>query len=150
MHTLTIAQIFNDFDLYQAQYQNILQDPQQYYIPVQAATLEIWPFPKKNLYLGDLLQLWFNQTWLINQVSESKHAIETQHNWFAKTSVQQHIYAFAISGNVVLGKTYLACWSVEQQCIISLEIEQSLKYVWTYQLLQKPHQTLRVEHANGV
>ena len=149
MHTLTIAQIFKNFDFYQTQYQTILDDPQQYYIPVQDATLEIWPFSKKNLYLGDLLQLWLHKTWLINQAIDAKHAIASQHDWFARTSLQQEVYAFAISGNAILGKTYLKCWSVEQQKIISLEIEQSLKYLWTYQLLQKPNQPVYFQQIKG-
>ena len=43
MQTLTIAQIFSQIDLYQAQYLDILQDPRQYSILVEDATLSIWP-----------------------------------------------------------------------------------------------------------
>ena len=66
MNTLTISQIFENFSFYQENYLSILQDSEQYFIQVEQAYLDVWPFTEKKLYLGDLLQLWFSEKWLIN------------------------------------------------------------------------------------
>lgn len=60
MKTLTVASIFSNFDFYQRNYLNILNQPESYYTPVEDAWIDAFPFKKQDLYLGDLLQLWFS------------------------------------------------------------------------------------------
>ena len=65
MQTLTIAEIFSDFSFYQDHYLSIIAQPEQYFTPVQGVFIQVWPVGTQPLYLGDLLQLWFSEKWLI-------------------------------------------------------------------------------------
>ena len=65
MNTLSIPQIFSQLAYYQENYLQIIADPAQYYIPVKDAHITLWPLAQKSLYLGDLLQLWFAEKWLV-------------------------------------------------------------------------------------
>jgi hypothetical protein len=66
MKTLTIASIFSNFDFYQQNYLNVLTQSESYYTPVEDAWIDAYPFKKQNLYLGDLLQLWFSSKWNVH------------------------------------------------------------------------------------
>ena len=52
---------------YQDHYLDIIQDSAQYFTPVAGAEIRLWPLATKQLYLGDLLQLWFAEKWLVEQ-----------------------------------------------------------------------------------
>ena len=56
MNTLTIAHLFLNLQSYKDQYLTILENPEQYFVPVADAYINIWPVGKEQLYLGDLLQ----------------------------------------------------------------------------------------------
>ena len=66
MNTLTISDIFANLADYQDQYLSIISNPEQYYTPVESAYIDVWPVGCTDLYLGDLLQLWFSERWLVN------------------------------------------------------------------------------------
>jgi hypothetical protein len=66
MNTLTISDIFANLADYQDQYLSIISNPEQYYTPVESAYIDVWPVGYTGLYLGDLLQLWFSERWLVN------------------------------------------------------------------------------------
>ena len=88
MNTLNISDIFSQFSYYQEHYLSILSTPEQYYTAVEGAYIHVWPLAPQDLYLGDLLQLWFSEKWLINtpcrllnsssQVSSSSNTQATQ------------------------------------------------------------------------
>ena len=112
MNTLTISQIFENFLFYQENYLSILQDSEQYFIQVEQAYLDVWPFTEKKLYLGDLLQLWFSEKWLINtpcrllnsssQVSSSSDTQATQ----KPVQRTQDFYLFQLSGSTLSGSNH--------------------------------------------
>ena len=66
MNTLTISDIFANLADYQDQYLFIISNPEQYYTPVELAYIDVWPVGYTDLYVGDLLQLWFSERWLVN------------------------------------------------------------------------------------
>ena len=65
MKTLCIQSIFSNFSFYQQNYLQIIQNPEQYYIAVENACVNTFPFRQQVLFLGDLLQLWFGHKWKI-------------------------------------------------------------------------------------
>ena len=67
MNTLTIPQIFSQLSFYQDHYLEIIQDSAQYFTLVAGAEIRLWPLATKQLYLGDLLQLWFAEKWLVEK-----------------------------------------------------------------------------------
>ena len=57
MNTLTISQIFSNLSFYKDQYLNIIQSADLYFTEVEGAFVDLFPFKKQQLFLGDLLQL---------------------------------------------------------------------------------------------
>ena len=49
MNTLTISQIFENLSFYQDNYLSILQNPEQYYVEVEHASIDVWPFSEKKI-----------------------------------------------------------------------------------------------------
>ncbi|RSO60666.1 hypothetical protein EA756_00810 [Acinetobacter lactucae] len=119
MNTLTIASIFSNFDFYQHNYLNILNQSESYYTPVEGAWINAYPFKKQNLYLGDLLQLWFSSKW---NVHNSLKVLKSSHQLNSSKS----LYIFQVEGELLFGKNKVLAWSVEHQEIIELQ----LKNVW--------------------
>ncbi|GAM29664.1 hypothetical protein P23_0158 [Acinetobacter calcoaceticus] len=119
MKTLTIASIFSNFDFYQRNYLNILSRTESYYTPVEGASIDVYPFKKKDLYLGDLLQLWFSSKWNVHsslKVLKSSKLL----NPF------KPLYIFQLEGELLLGKNKVLAWSTEHQEVIELQ----LKNIW--------------------
>lgn len=119
MKTLTIASIFSNFDFYQYNYLNILNQSESYYTPVESAWINTYPFKKQNLYLGDLLQLWFSSKWNVHnslKILKSSKLLNSS----------ESLYIFQLEGELLLGKNKVLAWSVEHQEIIELQ----LKNIW--------------------
>ena len=131
MNTLTVRDIFQNFSFYQQHYHSILADPQQYQTIVENAVLDVWPFSSKNLYLGDLLQLWFSQKWLINQPCHIAHNQAIQ-DLLEPLFQRDDLYLYELHGNAFLGKAVAKVWSVSEQREIDLILESSLQYYSTY------------------
>ncbi|QXA08098.1 hypothetical protein I6L27_00715 [Acinetobacter pittii] len=119
MNTLTIASIFSNFDFYQHNYLNILNQSESYYTPVEGAWINAYPFKKQELYLGDLLQLWFSSKW---NVHNSLKVLKSSHQLNSSKS----LYIFQVEGELLFGKNKVLAWSVEHQEIIELQ----LKNIW--------------------
>ena len=131
MNTLKISDIFENFSFYQHNYQTILSQADQYQTRIVDAQLNIWPFSSKQLYLGDLLQLWFSQKWLVNQLC----CLSTQQqfsNLLAPLVQRNDLYLYHLEGNAVLGKAVAQVWSVSEQRSIEVILESSLQYYFTY------------------
>lgn len=119
MNTLTITSIFSNFDFYQHNYLNILNQSESYYTPVEGAWINAYPFKKQDLYLGDLLQLWFSSKWNVHnslKVLKSSHPLNSS----------KSLYIFQVEGELLFGKNKVLAWSVEHQEIIELQ----LKNIW--------------------
>ena len=137
MSTLTISQIFENFSFYQENYLSILQNPEQYYLQVQHAHLNVWPFSEKKLYLGDLLQLWLSEKWLIESdcrlLSNSDIKIKPQ-------TVQrtQDLYLFQLSGSTLSGSNHAQVWSISEQKILYLSLDSVFKYYCYFESIERP------------
>lgn len=119
MNTLTNTSIFSNFDFYQHNYLNILNQSEFYYTPVDGAWINAYPFKKQDLYLGDLLQLWFSSKW---NVHNSLKVLKSSH----QLNSSKDLYIFQLEGELLLGKNKVLAWSVEHQEIIELQ----LKNIW--------------------
>lgn len=136
MHTLTVADIFKNLAFYQAQYQSILHHPEQYQILVQDAVLDIWPITTKKLYLGDLLQLWFSQKWLIN-INYTYLQDKTLFPQLFNSKIQKEdLYLCEIYGNVILGISHAKVWSLSEQRLFDVVLEGSLQYYCSYKTIK--------------
>ncbi|MDD9318007.1 hypothetical protein [Acinetobacter lactucae] len=119
MNTLTITSIFSYFDFYQYNYLNILNQSESYYTSVEGAWINAYPFKKQELYLGDLLQLWFSTKWNAHnslKVLKSSKLLNSS----------KDLYIFQLEGELLLGKNKVLAWSAEHQEIIELQ----LKNIW--------------------
>jgi hypothetical protein len=119
MKTLTIASIFSNFDFYQSNYLNILSQSESYYTLVEGAWINAYPFKKQELYLGDLLQLWFSTKWNVH------HSLKVLKSSKPLNS-SKDLYIFQLEGELLLGKNKVLAWSDEHQEIIELQ----LKNIW--------------------
>lgn len=119
MKTLTVASIFSNFDFYQRNYLNILSQPESYYTPVEGASIDTYPFKKQDLYLGDLLQLWFSSKWNVHSSLKVLKSSKLLNPYKA-------LYIFQLEGELLLGKNKVLAWSVEHQEVVELQ----LKNIW--------------------
>src|SRR5690606_21335375 len=108
MNTLSIPQIFSQLTYYQENYLQIIADPAQYYIPVTDAHIKLWPLAQQSLYLGDLLQLWFEDKWLV--VTEREFSFEVFLNADYLKEQSRVLYIYASSGNLLTGTDLSEAW----------------------------------------
>lgn len=137
MNTLTISQIFENLSFYQDNYLSILKNPEQYYLEVKQAYLDVWPFAEKKLCLGDLLQLWFSEKWLINsncRVLSNTHDTTSE----KKQLRQQDLYLFQLSGSTLSGSNHAQVWSVSEQEIIYVTLDSVFKYYCYFESIERP------------
>lgn len=132
MHSLSISQIFAQFSYYQAHYAQIIADPARYHIAVEDAYLEVYPFGRIALQLGDVLQLWLSQHWTVSPshdlISPPQYAVDGQN--------QQFIYQ--IRANLFTGQHQARLWDQRRFESQSTKIDSLLKYCLTYYLRNKP------------
>ncbi|MFW1943647.1 hypothetical protein ACG93R_09055 [Acinetobacter guillouiae] len=144
MNTLTISQIFENFSFYQDNYLSILQDSDQYFIQVEQAYLDVWPFTEKKLYLGDLLQLWFSEKWLINTpcrlLNSSSQISSSSDTQVTKKPVQrtQDFYLFQLSGSTLSGSNHAQIWSVSEQKVLYVSLDRIFKYYCYFESIERP------------
>lgn len=134
MNTLNISQIFSQLSFYQDHYLDIIQDASQYFTPVADAEIRLWPLATKQLYLGDLLQLWFAEKWLVEQ--ERQFSFEVFLN--TPEAQQKDLYIYAISGNIVTGSNQSKVWQASAQQIQTLSVANVSKHYFEYQALTQP------------
>ena len=143
MNTLSISQIFSNIVFYKENYLSILSDPKQYQTPVDEAFIQVWPFKKESLCLGDLLQLWFAQKWL------AKAPIEYQFEVFLNaeddsTNKEKDLYLYAIKGNILTGRNETLAWSLKNNQTQTLQIDNVLQNYCTFKACQYP---LKQQHS---
>ena len=145
MTTLTISQIFEKFSFYQENYLSILQNPEQYHIEVEQAYLDVWPFSEKKLYLGDLLQLWFSEKWLINSTCRlllNSSTLDSSDLTAEPTQKQiqrtQDLYLFQLSGSTLSGSNHAQVWSVSEQKVLYVSLNSIFKYYCYFESIERP------------
>jgi len=134
MNTLTIPQIFSQLSFYQDHYLDIIQDPTQYFTPVADAEIRLWPLAAKQLYLGDLLQLWFAEKWLVEQ--ERQFSFEVFLN--TPEAQRKDLYIYSISGNIFTGSNQSKVWQASAEQIQILSVANVSRHYFEYQVLTRP------------
>ena len=136
MNTLSISQIFENLSFYQENYLSILKNPEQYYLEVEHAHLEVWPFSEKKLYLGDLLQLWFSEKWLIR--SKYRFLSNIHQNLSKEVENKQGIFLFQLTGSTLSGSNHAQAWSIAEQKVIYVSLDRVLKYYCYFESIARP------------
>lgn len=138
MNTLSISQIFSNFEYYQDNYLHILQTQDEYYTEVEGAFIHVWPFQKKKLYLGDLLQLWFAEKWQIT----TPHQYKLEEYLAAKDTYQHDLtqsYIYAIVANALTTKSQAQIYTCATQQSQSTHLSSSLKHYCEFLACQRPN-----------
>lgn len=127
MNALTIPQIFSNLDFYKENYLNIINSSESYFTEVEGAFVDLFPFRKQNLFLGDLLQLWFSEKWS----DQTKKLLEIEEYLAAndvKRNVKQQVYIYSIKGNAVSGANKSQAWSLDSDRVEEIQVKSPLKY----------------------
>lgn len=137
MNTLSISDIFSNFSFYQENYLSILQNPEHYYTEIEQAYFEVWPFGEKKLFLGDLLQLWFSEKWLINAKCQLLTDSNTKNT---KTTIQREhdLYLFQWVGSTFSGANHAKVWSISEQKVIHIALDRVFKYYCFFESIERP------------
>ena len=137
MHTLTIAEIFSNLSFYQDNYLSIIQDSVQYRTVVEDAYIQVWPVGTEQLYLGDLLQLWFSDKWLIN--SPCQLLLESYSSGRKKPLQRDHdLYLYQLNGSALSGRNNSKVWSVSEQKKLSVSLDSVFKYLCIFKGTHRP------------
>ena len=135
MSTLSIPQIFSNLSFYQENYLQILENPDCYYTSVQDASIHVWPLVNEKLYLGDLLQLWFGNKWVVNNHTDSiLDLLEEQ-----PTLVEQY-YLHRVEGNLFSSSNHSKAWSQNNKQSVDICIESLFKFYCLFKSISRPEQ----------
>ena len=94
-------------------------------------------FLKKKLCLGDLLQLWFSEKWLIN--TNCRLLSNTNEQVSGKAlQREQDLYLFQLSGSTLSGSNHAQVWSVSEQKIIYVALDSVFKYYCYFESIERP------------
>ena len=133
MKTLCIQSIFSNFSFYQQNYLQIIQNPEQYYIAVENACVNTFPFRQQVLFLGDLLQLWFGHKWKI----QNPNNLLIQANTL-NVNENSPLYVFQLGGELFLGANTALAWSVAEQKNVSIQVKSIWQYAVVSHLCHRP------------
>ena len=136
MNTLSIPQIFSQLTYYQENYLQIIADPAQYYIPVTDDHIKLWPLAQQSLYLGDLLQLWFAEKWLVETERQVSFEVFLNADYLKEQS--RELYIYAISGNLLTGTNQSKAWQASTAQIQDVELANVSKHYFEFQGLSRP------------
>ena len=139
MNTLSIPEIFSQFSYYQENYLSLIQQPELYYTVVEGAFVSVRPFATVQLYLGDLLQLWFSEKWLVQSKPESWISAY----FSAQTEEQERVYIYALEGQLWSKPLQAQAWSKSQHAARTVQLEHTLKYYCYYKALSAPQYKLK-------
>lgn len=139
MSSLHIEQIFSQFHNYQQQYQEILNDPEQYYQTVENAHIHFALLSDEKIYLGDLLQLWFVGEWTDHSIPQGQQQIvESQMHASIPALQKQDLFLFAIENHGLYANPVGLAWSVQERCIKQIQLIETLPYYCQYISLTRP------------
>lgn len=139
MNTLSIPEIFSQFSYYQENYLSLIQQPELYYKAVEGAFVSVRPFATVQLYLGDLLQLWFSEKWLVESARESWIA-----TYFSEQiEAQERVYIYALEGQLWSKPLQAQAWLKSEHASCIVQLEHTLKYYCYYKALSAPQYKLK-------
>ena len=136
MNTLTIRQIFSNLHYYQDQYLTIVNDADLYFTLVEDANIQVWPLGNHQVYLGDLLQLWFGDKWILNE--KAKPLINSILREKSDISSEFNHYIFSIEGSTLTGKNQVKAWSIEKKEIITLNVDNLFQFYCVFKVCKRP------------
>ena len=136
MNALTVSDIFSNLEYYKEHYLSILEHPEQYFTPVAHAYVQVWPLAAEQLYLGDLLQLWLGEKWLVN--SEQQPLINTVLREKAKPAPEFDRYVYALQGSLLTGKNTAQAWSNHAGQSAELKVGSVFQYYCVFKSLARP------------
>lgn len=138
MHTLNIQSIFENIEFYKKNYIQILKNPQQYYQPVEDASIKFSIVSCQALYLGDLLQLWFGHKWTSSYL-EKLESLDHYFWYQNKVLVDESFYIYAFGRdkktNVLTAKVWIE--KLNQSSYIQLHTD-SLPFYLSFITLDRP------------
>ena len=141
MHTLTIAEIFSNLSFYQDNYLSIIHDPERYQTAVEDAYIQVWPVGIQALYLGDLLQLWFSDKWLID--SPCQLLLDSYSKGRKQSLQREHdLYLYQLNDSALSGRNNSKVWSVSEQKKLSVSLDSVFKYLCIYKGTSRPEVSL--------
>ncbi|PJG43867.1 hypothetical protein XA39_04650 [Acinetobacter tandoii] len=144
MNTLSIPEIFSQFSYYQDNYLSLIQQSELYYTAVEGAFVSVRPFAAVQLYLGDLLQLWFSEKWLVESERQSWIA-----SYFSsETEVKERAYVYALDGQLWSKSLQAQAWSQSRNAACTIQLERTLKYYCYYKALTAPQFKLDAAQKN--
>lgn len=88
------------------------------------------------MYLGDLLQLWFSEKWLIQSTCQllSDHP----DNGTKKPLQRDHdLYLYQLAGSALSGAT-VHVWSVSEQKPLRVQLDSVFRYLCEYKATSQP------------
>lgn len=137
MNTLTVAQIFSNFQFYQENYLSIISNPTEYHTPVDSAYISVWPLGDTQLHLGDLLQLWFSEKWLINSPIQLllQNTVRGQKKPFQR---DQDLYLYQLAGSALSGTNTSKVWSRSEQKTLAVSLNSVFQYVCEFKGTTRP------------
>lgn len=127
MKPLSISDIFSNFNFYKENYLTIISDSESYQTSVEDAYICAWPFKREQLYLGDLLQLWFAEKWIL-QKSSSLFLDQYALNNNIKLNYSDEFYLYQIDGNALTGTNHAKVWSSRDNQNLSISVDHVFKY----------------------
>lgn len=136
MNALTISHLFSNLQSYQAQYLSILQNAEQYFTPVEDAYIHVWPAARQPLYLGDLLQLWLSDKWIVN--TEKSPLINTILRDKNKPVTEFDRYVFKLEGNLFTGRHAAQAWSIHASQCETLNVGSLFQFYCIFKSLNRP------------
>ncbi|WP_324645581.1 hypothetical protein [Acinetobacter sp. MD2] len=140
MSTLKIQDIFSHFEWYQSYYLTIIQNPSQYYQPVEAAEIHFGFLSEQKLYLGDLLQLWFGHKWIEGFAAVQNKNVAQSVQYLQSEQQTESFYLFSIFSDRLQDQSTAFAWSTREQKIVTVNISQTLDYYLGFIGLARPKQ----------
>lgn len=136
MQTLSISQIFSQFSYYQDNYLSILNNPDLYYTAVSEAYIHVWPFQKQSLFLGDLLQLWFAEKWVVEPIHQFQ--FEVFLNEQTSEIIAKDHYVYAITGHFFTGENHSKAWNSSTETKVNVCLNSGFKNYCEFKALTRP------------
>ncbi|MFC6053749.1 hypothetical protein A6M14_00050 [Acinetobacter sp. Ac_877] len=141
MNTLTIPQIFANFSFYKENYLSIIKNADQYYVPVEGAEVQVWPLASHQLFLGDLLQLWFADKWTVD-VNKSE-LINTILRDKTLNQSEQDLFVYELNGSSVTEQDTSKAWSLRENKSVDISVGTIFQFYCVFKGLSRPIQNLQ-------
>lgn len=136
MNTLTIPKIFSNIRFYQDNYLSIIEDAEQYYTAVEGAFVQVWPLASHQLFLGDLLQLWFSKKWVVDE--KNKVLINSILRDQLIDTKAQDLFVYEVKGSSLTGLDESKAWSKKDNQSVDISVGTIFQFYCVFKSLSRP------------